>query len=106
MLPDNNILDIIISLVLIYALLSILVSILTEWVNKWQKTRAAFLKKSIFQMLDDPLNVNFGELFDNHYAAKDYPIKMRRIKFKDEEKCEGSAISLSHLSNVIYFFKS
>ena len=67
MLPDNNILDIIISLVLIYALLSILVSILTEWFNKRQKTRGAFLKKSIFQLLNDPLNVNFGELFYNHY---------------------------------------
>lgn len=67
MLPDNNILDIIISLVLIYALLSILVSILTEWVNQRAKTRSLFLKNAIFKLLSDPLNVQFGELFYNHY---------------------------------------
>jgi hypothetical protein len=68
-IPDNNILDIIISLVLIYALLSILVSILTEWVNQRAKTRSLFLKNSIFKLLSDPLNVHFGELFYNHYLV-------------------------------------
>lgn len=67
MLPDNNILDIIISVVLIYALLSILVSIVTEWVNQRAKTRSIFLKNSIFKLLNDPLNLHFGELFYNHY---------------------------------------
>ena len=72
MIPDNNILDIIISLVLIYALLSILVSILTEWVNQRQKTRSLFLKKTIYKLLNDPLNVHYGELFYNHYLISGF----------------------------------
>src|SRR5258706_13836554 len=67
MLPDNTILDLIISLVLIYALLSILVSILTEWVSQMLKTRSKHLKRSILLLLNDPLNVHFGELFYSHY---------------------------------------
>lgn len=67
MLPDNNILDIIISIALIYALLSILVSILLEWWNHYRKARAKFLKLALCQLLNDPLNVHFGELFYNHY---------------------------------------
>lgn len=67
MIPHNNILDTIISLTLIYAMLSILVSVLLEWWNHRQKTRAKFLKQAVFQLLDDPLNVNFGEIFYNHF---------------------------------------
>ncbi len=66
-LPDNNILDIIISLVLIYALLSVLVSILLEWWNNRTKARAAVLQESINRILNDSLNINFGDLFYNHY---------------------------------------
>jgi len=69
MLPDNNIIDIIISLVLVYALLSILVSILAEWVNQQEKSRAKFLKDAIFKLLKDPLNVHFGELFYTHFLV-------------------------------------
>lgn len=69
MIPDNNILDTIISLTLIYALLSILVSVLLEWWNHRKKARAKFLKQAVFQLLDDPLNVNFGEIFYNHFLV-------------------------------------
>jgi len=69
---NNTILDIIVSLVLIYALLSILVSILAEWVNQRQKTRSLFLKKTIFKLLNDPINVHFGELFYNHYLIRGF----------------------------------
>lgn len=72
MFPDNTILDILISLVLIYALLSILVSILLEWWNHKQRTRAKFLRKAIFQLLHDPLNVHYGELFYNHYLIEGF----------------------------------
>jgi hypothetical protein len=70
MLPQNTILDIIISLVLIYALLSILVSVLLEWFNHYKKARAIFLKQAITHLLSDSLNVNFGELFYNHYLIE------------------------------------
>lgn len=70
MLPDNNILDILISLVLIYALLSILVSILVEWWNSYRKTRSLFLRKVIYQLLEDPLNIHFGALFYQHYMIE------------------------------------
>lgn len=66
-LPDNNILDVVISLVLIYALLSVLVSVLVEWWHQKRKTRAKLLKRAIFQMLNDPFNMHYGELFYNHY---------------------------------------
>src|SRR6187402_1259545 len=75
MLPDNNILDILISLVLIYALLSILVSILLEWWNHKKKARAKFLRKAVYQLLCDPLNVNYGELFYNHYLIEGFRSK-------------------------------
>ena len=77
-LPDNNVLDIIISLVLIYALLSILVSILLEWYNQKTRARAKFLRNAIFQLLKDPLNVHYGELFYNHYLIEG--LKNRELK--------------------------
>jgi len=64
---QSNILDLIISLTLIYALLSILVSIITEWWNHYRKARGKLLKQSIVKLLDDPLNLNYGDLFYNHY---------------------------------------
>ncbi len=63
---DNNILLILISLVFIYAVLSILVSILTEWWNSRFKERGIFLKDSIYKLLKDPLNKDYGYLFYNH----------------------------------------
>lgn len=63
---DNNILLILISLVFIYAVLSILVSILTEWLNHYCKERGIFLKDSIYKLLKDPLNKDYGYLFYNH----------------------------------------
>ena len=63
---DNNILLILISLVFIYAVLSILVSILTEWLNYYFKERGIFLKDSIYKLLKDPLNKDYGYLFYNH----------------------------------------
>ena len=66
-LPGNKILDLLISMTLIYALLSLLVSVLLEWWNHKKKTRAIELKASIFQLLNDSLNLQFGELFYNHF---------------------------------------
>lgn len=63
---NNNILLILISLVFIYAVLSILVSILTEWWNSYFKERGLFLKDSIYKLLKDPLNKDYGYLFYNH----------------------------------------
>lgn len=63
---DNNILLILISLVFIYAVLSILVSILTEWLNYYFKERGIFLKDSVYKLLKDPLNKDYGYLFYNH----------------------------------------
>ena len=66
-IPGNKILDLLISMALIYALLSLLVSILLEWWNHFRKTRAIQLKANIFQLLNDSINLQFGELFYNHY---------------------------------------
>jgi hypothetical protein len=63
---NNNILLILISLVFIYAVLSILVSILTEWLNHAFKARGIFLKDSIYKLLKDPQNKDYGYLFYNH----------------------------------------
>lgn len=68
---DNNILLILISLVFIYAVLSILVSILTEWWNAYFKERGLFLKDSIYKLLKDPLNKDYGYLFYNHVTIAD-----------------------------------
>lgn len=67
MIPDNNILDLLISLTLIYALLSILVSILLEWWNHYRKSRGKLLRSSIVRLLNDNLNYDYGDLLYNHY---------------------------------------
>ena len=67
MIPDNNILDIIISIVLIYALLSILVSVVIEWWQSKRRARSKHLRLAINQLLNDPLNLDFGALFYSHY---------------------------------------
>lgn len=61
------IVDMVISLVLIYAFLSTLVSILIEWWNHYTKARAKMLKKAIRSLLYDPLNKDYGSLLYNHY---------------------------------------
>jgi len=66
-LPGSKILDLLISMVLIYALLSLLVSVLLEGWNHFRKTRAKQLKESIFALLNDSMNLQFGELFYNHF---------------------------------------
>ncbi len=58
--------EILIALILVYAILSIIVSILLEWWNSKKKTRGKMLRQAIFQMLDDPLNLNYGYLLINH----------------------------------------
>lgn len=55
MLTDNNICDILISIVLINALLSIVVSTILEGWNQERKARAKFLKQVIYLLLEDPL---------------------------------------------------
>jgi hypothetical protein len=60
--------DTIICMMLVYALLGILVSILLEIWNQFIKQRGAFLQKTIFRLLDDPLNLNLGYLIYQHPA--------------------------------------
>ena len=66
----NPILEISISLILIYALLSILSSILVEWWNHYRKSRGKLLQDAIFQLLDDPYNLSYGDLLMNHFLIK------------------------------------
>lgn len=61
-----RIIEIFIALILVYAILSILVSLILEWTNSRKKTRGKLLRQAIFQMLDDPLNLNYGYLLINH----------------------------------------
>jgi predicted restriction endonuclease len=68
-LTDNSLVDIIISLILVYALLSVLVSILIEWWSHYSKMRGKQLKQAIFQLLNDQsFNYQYGELFYNHIS--------------------------------------
>lgn len=66
-LADNSIILILISIVFIYAVLSILVSILIEAVNYRSEARGRYLKRSIYKLLKDPLNNDYGYLFYNHF---------------------------------------
>lgn len=61
-----RIIEIIISLMLVYAILSILTSLLVEWQNSRNKTRGIMLRQAIFQMLNDSLNLNYGYLLLKH----------------------------------------
>ncbi len=65
-LTQSSLLGTLIALGFIYALLSILVSILVEWRNHYKKERGTVLKQAIVQMLDDPLNAQYGQLIFNH----------------------------------------
>ena len=61
-----KIIEILIAMILIYAILSILVSVISEWWSSRQKTRGNILRNAIFQMLEDPLNLNYGYLLTKH----------------------------------------
>jgi len=61
-----KIIEVLISLVLIYALLSILVSGIVEIINNIQKSRGKMLQTAILQMLKDPLNLEYGKLLLKH----------------------------------------
>jgi hypothetical protein len=58
--------EICIALILTFALLSIVVSVVAERWNSMRKVRSEMLKKSIMQMLNDPLNLNYGYQLINH----------------------------------------
>ena len=58
--------EILIALILVYAILSILVSVLAEWWSSRKKKRGNMLRQAIFQMLNDPLNLSYGQLLLNH----------------------------------------
>jgi hypothetical protein len=58
--------EICVALILVFALLSIVVSMLAERWNSVRKVRSEMLKKSIMQMLNDPLNLNYGFQLINH----------------------------------------
>lgn len=66
-LANNNILLLLIALIFIYACLSILTSILLEWYNHRKKERGTMLKDSIYKLLKDPLNLDYGALFYEQY---------------------------------------
>ncbi len=66
-IPDNPILDIIISIVLIFAFLSILVSILLEWYNFKSHARSVTLQDAIHNLINDKTGINYGYLFYNHF---------------------------------------
>lgn len=61
-----KIIEVLISVVLIYALLSMLVSSIVEMLNNRQKSRGKMLHSAILQMLDDPLNLQYGYLLLKH----------------------------------------
>jgi len=61
-----NSIGILIAMVLVFALLSVLVSTLVEWINNVRKTRGKMLRRSILQMLNDPLNLQYGYLILKH----------------------------------------
>ena len=62
----STILDIVISLFLIYFVFANLSSVILELINSKRQKRQKFLKKTILKVLDDPLNKNYGELFYRH----------------------------------------
>ena len=61
-----NSIEILIAIILVFALLSVLVSTLVEWINNVRKTRGKMLRRSILQMLNDPLNLQYGFLILKH----------------------------------------
>ena len=77
-----KLIEIIIALILVYALFSILTSILVEFWNSEIKTRGKMIKKIIYQMLDDPLNLNYGALLMNHPLVDSMRNKLNKRPFQ------------------------
>ena len=63
---NSPLLETLLCLVLVYALLSLVVSNILEVINSYFKERAKLLYKSNSVLLNDGLNVNFGQLMYNH----------------------------------------
>lgn len=62
----NALLEVAISMALVYTLLSILVSYITEAWQRWKKSRGVVLRSSLEKLLNDPFNKNFCELLYEH----------------------------------------
>lgn len=77
-IPDNPVLDIIISVVLIFAFLSVLVSILLEWYNYKVKARSQALQNAIYNLINDRTGINYGYLFYNHFMINGLRHNKRR----------------------------
>ncbi|MFM9986944.1 MAG: hypothetical protein ACKVOK_17010 [Flavobacteriales bacterium] len=61
-----QIIEVLIAIVFVYAMLSILVSLLSEMYVSYVGRRSKFLYESIVKILNDPTNLNYGELLYNH----------------------------------------
>lgn len=66
----NSVIEICLSLILIYALFSILVSLLNEWMAQIYDRRTRLLQEALRKVLNDPFNLNYAELFFRHYAIR------------------------------------
>jgi len=66
----NSILDICLSLIVVYALFSILVSILNECLSQFYDRRSKLLREAINRIMDDKLNINYAALFFNHFSIQ------------------------------------
>ncbi|MBS7788285.1 hypothetical protein KIH23_13335 [Flavobacterium sp. CYK-55] len=69
-------LEVLISIGLMYFLFSTLVSIIFEWYSYKTDKRGKFLHQTIHQLLDDPVNKNFGALIYSHFSID----KLRKDK--------------------------
>jgi len=66
----NSVLDICLSLMVVYALFSILVSVVNEWFSHFFDRRSKLLREAITKIIDDKFNLNYAELFFNHYSIQ------------------------------------
>lgn len=69
-LPDNQLLDTLIALALIYALLSVVVSMLIEYWSSVKQRRGKMLREAIMQLLDDKINKDYGKLLLDSYLIE------------------------------------
>ena len=67
---DSVILDVAISMVLVYLMLSLICSMATEWIARIHNTRANMLEEWIRNFLDDPNGEKFSKKFYNHPLIK------------------------------------
>lgn len=77
-LPDNQLLDMLIALALIYALLSVVVSLLIEYLSYKIQRRGKLLRESIMQLLDDRINKDYGKLLLDSYLIEGLNNKIDR----------------------------